>query len=806
MFTQNDTNSWALNVVLMTMKACLIILTLTATGEIIIQGRMFLGVILTYSFCLYLVFVILLIHSTKNYTYLTAISLILAALLVTFRSVHSGELSSPFMVYLPLIPILGLYTLPKRTSAIVLAFTYFSLIMIMKYQDLFGPVSSEIITYDRLSLGLHCASSISIAAYFSYVYATKTHKLHSDLYTEREFLESLNTNVPGLIYRAESSKSSGLKITYMNKKVFALTGESSARYMNQDIINWRENIMLEDLSRVIEKQRDSLLKKSDYEITYRIKNSSSDILFLREKGSVFYDKSKELTIVDAIVMDMTHKIKLEEEVERQFLEIMQNKNKLELALEGSNLGTWEWDVINDKVHYDFRWLQMVGLDLTPEFSNLALWSGLLHPQDTDRCNTEIKKIIDGHKNSIDLTFRLKHKDGHYVYIKSRGVVAEKKSDGQVSKIIGTHLDISEVELAKINIEQSREQLFAMIKLLPVAVCMLDRDMNYLANSIAWKNLIIDNTTLFDFVNFRDDSRDFYKCFEEGITNALAGNVTKNPEHHIVFDDLKNKYFEWEFRPWLSEDGVVAGVLLLITDITERKEYDKLVGQSARMSALGEMAGGIAHEINNPLSIIGGYATVIKNKIDKKEFDKAKVYLGKVENTVYRIAKIVKGMKNFSRDGSSDPFEAIASNELLTETLELCSERFRNNDVKLLVEINCDSFIRCRSVEISQVLLNIINNAFQAVFQNEDKWVKVQLEHDTKFVYYIITDSGKGIAKEVIGRIFEPFFTTKAVGAGTGLGLSIAKGIIEDHGGELYYDFKSPNTNFVVKLPKLSKTT
>jgi C4-dicarboxylate-specific signal transduction histidine kinase len=240
---------------------------------------------------------------------------------------------------------------------------------------------------------------------------------------------------------------------------------------------------------------------------------------------------------------------------------------------------------------------------------------------------------------------------------------------------------------------------------------------------------------------------------------------------------------------------------MINDITERKEYEKVASQSARMSALGELAGGIAHEINNPLNIIGGYATIIRKGIEKGDSENPKVYLEKIENTVQRIAKIIKGMKNFSRDGSTDPFEITSSRILIEETLELCSERFKNNKVELQVSLESNADIVCRPVEISQVLLNIVNNAFQAVTKNEEKWVRVELIEEDKFVKYSIIDSGKGIPKEVVNKIFEPFYTTKEVGVGTGLGLSIAKGIIEVHKGEMYYDENCENTKFVIKLPK-----
>jgi signal transduction histidine kinase len=132
---------------------------------------------------------------------------------------------------------------------------------------------------------------------------------------------------------------------------------------------------------------------------------------------------------------------------------------------------------------------------------------------------------------------------------------------------------------------------------------------------------------------------------------------------------------------------------------------------------------------------------------------------------------------------------------------LCGEKFKHRNVEIRVDpIADDLAIRCRSVQISQVLLNLINNACDAVQSDPAPWIHIAAERRDGFVRLTVTDSGKGIPEHVRSRLFQPFFTTKEIGKGTGLGLSISKGIVGAHGGTVDLDPTSAHTRFVVELP------
>lgn len=224
--------------------------------------------------------------------------------------------------------------------------------------------------------------------------------------------------------------------------------------------------------------------------------------------------------------------------------------------------------------------------------------------------------------------------------------------------------------------------------------------------------------------------------------------------------------------------------------------------STKMAALGEMAGGIAHEINNPLAIIRANAGVIRRLLRPEEINREKIseIAEKIDSTVDRIAKIVSGLRTFSREAGNDPLEDVSAREVIEQTMEFCEARFRSRGIPLEIDIPAsDLLITCRRVQISQVLLNLLNNAFDAVKDSKEPWVRVHANRQGDEVSISVSDSGNGVRADIRDKIMQPFFTTKKVGEGTGLGLSIAHGIMEGHGGSLKLDTDATNTRFVMSF-------
>jgi signal transduction histidine kinase len=232
--------------------------------------------------------------------------------------------------------------------------------------------------------------------------------------------------------------------------------------------------------------------------------------------------------------------------------------------------------------------------------------------------------------------------------------------------------------------------------------------------------------------------------------------------------------------------------------------------ASKLASLGDMAGGIAHEMNNPLAIIQGFARKLKRSIvDNREgsADESVKSLEKIVETTNRMALIIEKLKKFSRDGTNDEMTVVSPSELVDSVVQFFDERFKTDLIECKKNIDYDSLknagIFCREVEISQVLINLINNAIHAAKENSNTppVVNIASRSDADYIYFSVSDSGPGIPKEIEAKIFEPFFTTKQEIKATGLGLSISRTVVEEYQGQIYLDHESSETRFTVKLKK-----
>lgn len=386
----------------------------------------------------------------------------------------------------------------------------------------------------------------------------------------------------------------------------------------------------------------------------------------------------------------------------------------------------------------------------------------------------------------------------YVSIAGLGMEKWKASKAQVKAIADLSL--------------SEDRLHRALKVRGMGIC----DYDFRSNKMVWDDAMLDIFGA-DRKDFVEDGSSWEKYVHpedrarvvRELESAIANKVNLETSYRILRHG-EIRYLKSSASVSFTEDNQPLRLIGLVWDITSKKlaqrkleeERTKAIA-SAKMASLGEMASSIAHEINNPLTIILNRASHLRENIENNKIDSAgaAVELTKVEDTVGRIAKIIRGLSAFSRNSENDPMIEVDLQSIISDSFELCRERFVKEGIDIrLFGISENLMISCRPSQISQVLINLINNSFDALQSLQEKWLGVHVRQIDNNVEISVIDSGQGIPDIVAEKIMEPFFTTKEVGHGTGLGLSISKGIIEDHHGKLIYDRNYANTRFVITLP------
>ena len=422
----------------------------------------------------------------------------------------------------------------------------------------------------------------------------------------------------------------------------------------------------------------------------------------------------------------------------------------------------------------------------------------------------IERALGGEAAAVEVTVPNKHGGTKHVFVQ---FYPDIHSDGSVLGIILIVQDVTEIRRKDEEIKNALTLLESILDATPDFIFIKDRQHRYLKVNRSYAAALHRKPE--DFIGKTDLELGFDEEFvkgnpEKGIRGYWADDdrVFTTGRLHAFPNDLGT--FDGELRtfhtvkaPIFGHDNQVYAMVGISRDISELKEAEIRLIQSSKMASLGEMAGGVAHEINNPLAVIRSTADLLY-RLEKREPlppDQICLQLERITATCDRIARIIKGLRAFSRSAERDPLEHVPIKTVIEDTLSLCAERLRTHGVKLEVGNIPDLSVLGRATQLSQVLLNLLNNAYDAVLPCADRWIRVEaMERSDDWIEIAVTDGGPGISKEVADKVMQPFFTTKSVGKGTGLGLSISKGIVEDHGGRLYIDRSSRNTRLVVELP------
>ncbi len=261
-------------------------------------------------------------------------------------------------------------------------------------------------------------------------------------------------------------------------------------------------------------------------------------------------------------------------------------------------------------------------------------------------------------------------------------------------------------------------------------------------------------------------------------------------------------------PLVSREFHILGRIVLIDDITARVGLEAQLAQAEKLSSIGLLAAGVAHEVNTPLAVISSYTQMLGKQLRGRgeEGDRLAPLLDKITRQTFRASEIVNGLLNFSRTGGAE-FRTTDVNAVVRETLNLLEHQLRTSRVEVVTELDAAlPRIHGNSGKLQQVFLNLFLNAKDAM--EKGGCLRVRTGFDTA-VTVTVNDTGSGIAPEHVGRIYDPFFTTKTAvkegqRRGTGLGLAVTYGIMQEHDGKIYVEsLPGAGTTFVLEFPLLT---
>lgn len=351
------------------------------------------------------------------------------------------------------------------------------------------------------------------------------------------------------------------------------------------------------------------------------------------------------------------------------------------------------------------------------------------------------------------------------------------------------------------LDQSNQLLKTTIDSIPGTISLLDSELTY---KVVNKNLvnifkIPEKEILGKKVGFQGKKNPLVQY----LLNFSQGN--KNSETSKFQIPLPNGTSRWHLVTLSKAPyGDIVWISLDIHDSVE-KEHElntqrAMMVHNNQLSQIGEFLGSVAHEINNPLTVMRVTSDLLKDSISNNPQNVPKL-LEKIDSNISRTEKIVQGLKNKVRQTSNDPMEPVSIDNLISEVMGMVEHKLELTSTPLTIEKDPGLKVVGRQVELEQVFTNLVKNSIEAIDKDPKRWIKVQVKETSTSVKISVTDSGPGIPAEIRQKMMDPFFTTKPVGIGTGLGLAVCSKIIQDHKGQLYVDEKNSNTCFVVEIPK-----
>lgn len=528
--------------------------------------------------------------------------------------------------------------------------------------------------------------------------------------------------------------------------------------------------------------------------------------WITARGEIMRDNSGQIIGLRGTVQDITAR-KQSETALHEALE------RFETLAKATNDAVWDWDLLTDEVWWNEGFHTLFGHHPGETMRTVDTWVAFLHPEERDRVVGDIQAAIDRGDRTWVGEYRFRRKDGTYAHVLDRGYILHDEQ-GKPVRMIGAMQDITARKQAEIQLRESEERFRQLAENINEVFWISDPEKNQLiyvspAYEKIW-GLTCDSLyqaprTWFDSIHPEDRQRVMDAALHKQVTGEY------DEVYRISRPDGSRRWIHDRAFPIRHADGRVHRIVGTAEDISARRQLEEQFRQAQKMEAIGQLAGGVAHDFNNILAAI-----MMQTDLSASEQDLAGEVpegLREIRALAERAANLTRQLLLFSRKQVMHTRD-LDLNEAVTGLFKML-QRIIGEHFSVQYNLHTASLIvRADPGMLDQVLLNLVVNARDAMpkggriiiktFETQFSPEEAALIPDAapgRYCCLCVQDSGCGIPPENLHRIFEPFFTTKGQGKGTGLGLATVFGIVKQHGGFVRVESQvGHGTTFQILLP------
>ncbi|MEB0041625.1 MULTISPECIES: ATP-binding protein [unclassified Pseudomonas] len=435
----------------------------------------------------------------------------------------------------------------------------------------------------------------------------------------------------------------------------------------------------------------------------------------------------------------------------------------------------------------------------------------IHPEDRDLYFAHTRELL--REGTVRSRYRLRDALGNYHWLLDEAKLL-RDDLGIPIEAVGLWLDVTEATLAAEQVRQSEERYRILVEDSPAMICryspalILSFGNRPLAKYLECSSDALVGINLGDWL-----SPDQREAFMQRINQLSPASPVSTAEICLELPGREHAWWMWTDRGVFDGAGALLEVQAVGRDNTEIRRTQMQLTQSAKMATLGEMATGLAHEINQPLHVMSMAVVNALKRLSSGEVEVEYLTekLNRIDAQVKRAARVVDHMRVFGRRSEIHQ-QLFGPAQAIEGTVAMLTEGLKGKGVELRVSVLNGPLlsgpvqVRGHADQLEQVLINLVINARDALLSKLDidrdfqPWIGLQVEHDEQMVWLSVEDNGGGVDPRLLERVFEPFFTTKPVGVGTGLGLSVSYGIVELMGGRLSVTNTAEGARFRIALP------